>query len=93
VEVLDTGIGIPEEQREAVFEKFVQAHSGRRHSGSGLGLAIARKLIQIMGGAIGIESGEEGCGTLVWFTLPLASEAAVLSQPPGGQIVSPQARP
>jgi signal transduction histidine kinase len=74
MEVVDTGIGIPEEKRDAVFELFVQASAGRRHGGSGLGLAISRRLVQIMGGTIGIQSGDAGSGTSVWFTLPLAVE-------------------
>ncbi len=71
-EVVDTGLGIPVEQRDAVFEIFVQAHSSRRLGGSGLGLAISRRLVEIMGGTIGIESGDGGKGAMVWFTLPLA---------------------
>ncbi len=73
-EVVDTGIGIPEEKRDAVFELFVQGSAGRRQGGSGLGLAISRRLVQIMGGTIGIESGDTGNGTAVWFTLPLAAK-------------------
>jgi len=72
-EVVDTGIGIPKEKREAVFEMFVQGSAGRHQGGSGLGLAISRRLVQIMGGAIGIETGDTG-GTTVWFTLPLAAK-------------------
>ena len=73
-EVEDTGIGIPAEKREIVFQKFVQVESSqtRRHGGSGLGLAIARRLVEMMGGAIGLENGGSGPGTLVWFTIPLA---------------------
>ena len=77
LEVEDTGIGIPEDKREAVFLKFVQvdAAQSRRHGGSGLGLPIARKLVELMGGAIGIESGAGGRGTRIWFTLPLTMGA------------------
>ncbi|HWQ03448.1 MAG TPA: protoglobin domain-containing protein [Candidatus Nitrosotenuis sp.] len=73
-EVCDTGIGIPEAQREAVFEKFVQVDpaSARRHGGTGLGLAISRRLVEFMGGEIGLQANPEGPGTLVWFTLPVA---------------------
>lgn len=92
-EVVDTGIGIPEEKRDAVFEIFVQAHAGRRHGGSGLGLAISRRLVQIMGGAIGIENGDAGNGTTVWFTLPLAPQE-VAEVPPASREKSPaRARP
>ncbi|MBI2817328.1 MAG: hypothetical protein HYX72_10340 [Acidobacteria bacterium] len=74
LEIEDTGIGIPPEKREVVFQKFVQAdpsHS-RRLGGTGLGLAISRRLIEMMGGSIGLESGKYGRGTLVWMTVPLA---------------------
>lgn len=78
VEVEDTGIGVPEARQEAVFEKFVQAESvhARRFQGSGLGLAISRKLVELMGGTIGLGKGSSGRGTLVWFTLPVATESA-----------------
>ncbi len=77
LEVEDTGIGIPPEKRELVFQKFVQVDNSpnRDHGGSGLGLAIARRLVEMMGGAIGLESGSGGRGTLVWFTLPVVREA------------------
>jgi signal transduction histidine kinase len=73
-EVLDTGIGIPEGRREAVFDRYVQAdkHTRSKFGGSGLGLTISRRLVEIMGGRIGLEPNPETTGTLVWFTLPLA---------------------
>lgn len=76
LEVEDTGIGVPENQREAVFQKFVQADAAhsRRLGGAGLGLAISRRLVELMGGAISMESGRENRGTMVWFTLPLAGD-------------------
>lgn len=76
-EVKDTGVGIPPEKREAVFQKFVQVDTAftRRHGGSGLGLAITRRLVNMMGGEIGIEDPTDGPGTLVWFTLPLAEDS------------------
>lgn len=81
-EVIDTGIGIPPERREAVFQKFVQADpaQARRYGGSGLGLTISRKLVEMMGGRIGLESGSSGKGTLVWFTMPLA-RVSEIAQP------------
>lgn len=74
IEVQDTGIGINAEQRRGLFEKFYQANPmlARRHGGSGLGLAISRRLVEMMGGEIGLESEGENKGTLVWFTLPEA---------------------
>jgi len=74
-EVEDTGIGIPRERQGAVFEKFVSAHpaQSRRQGGSGLGLTISRKLVELMGGDIGLASGGANRGTNVWFTVPLAA--------------------
>ncbi|MDL1951783.1 hypothetical protein FBQ97_18500, partial [Acidobacteria bacterium ACD] len=71
-EVEDSGIGIPEEKRALVFEKFIQAEAGttRRFGGTGLGLPISRLLVEAMGGKIGLEPGPRGAGTRVWFTVP-----------------------
>ncbi|TDI55737.1 MAG: response regulator [Alphaproteobacteria bacterium] len=70
--VEDTGIGIPADRIDHVFEKFAQVDgsSTRSHEGTGLGLTIARKLVEMMGGEIGVES-EPGKGSTFWFTLPL----------------------
>ncbi|MBN9241877.1 MAG: response regulator [Mesorhizobium sp.] len=72
VRVEDTGIGIPADKLQSVFEKFAQvdASSTRRHEGTGLGLAIGARLIDLMGGKIGVES-EIGRGSVFWFTAPL----------------------
>jgi signal transduction histidine kinase len=77
-EIEDTGMGIPEEKRNAVFEKFVRhdVQALRGISGSGLGLAIAKRLVEMMNGNIGLESGVEGKGSIAWFTLPLAEVEA-----------------
>ncbi len=74
IEIEDTGVGIPEEKRNAVFEKFVRhdIKALKGISGSGLGLAIAKRLVEMMHGKIGLESGANGKGSLAWFTLPLA---------------------
>jgi signal transduction histidine kinase/CheY-like chemotaxis protein len=77
VRVEDTGIGIPAEKLQSVFEKFAQVDgsSTRRHEGTGLGLAIGARLIDMMGGNIGVES-ELGRGSVFWFTVPLPLHSA-----------------
>ena len=70
--IRDTGVGIPKEQQDLIFEFFTQIDSSmrRRHGGTGLGLAISRQLVRMMGGHIGVES-EPGKGTCFWFTVRL----------------------
>ena len=71
VEVRDTGVGVPAAKRQEIFQEFVQADSShaRKFGGSGLGLAISKRLVETMGGEIGVEAGPEG-GSCFWFTLP-----------------------
>ncbi|MBF0213368.1 MAG: response regulator [Magnetococcales bacterium] len=70
--VTDTGIGIPPEQLEHIFAQFTQADAGiaRRYGGSGLGLAISRRLVEMMGGRIWVESRLDQ-GSQFFFTLPI----------------------
>ena len=72
-EVKDTGIGIPESKRHAIFEKFIQGDAAisQKYGGTGLGLAITKKLVGMLGGEIDFES-QENVGSRFWFTLPIA---------------------
>ncbi|MBT3256527.1 MAG: response regulator [Deltaproteobacteria bacterium] len=74
-EVKDTGIGIPADRVDSLFESFTQvdASTTRKYGGTGLGLTISKQLSEMMGGRIGLES-EEGEGTTFWFTVVLGKQ-------------------
>ena len=65
--VADTGAGIPEDALERLFKSFSQSLAGKKYGGTGLGLVISRKLVEMMGGSIGVES-KAGFGSNFYFT-------------------------
>jgi signal transduction histidine kinase len=76
-EVKDSGIGIAEDQKARIFERYTQAGDDiqSRYGGTGLGLSITRRLVELMGGRIGFES-RAGQGSTFWVTLPLTPQTA-----------------
>jgi signal transduction histidine kinase/HAMP domain-containing protein len=78
VEVIDTGIGIAPSDQPKLFREFVQldASASRHYEGTGLGLALCKRLVELHGGRIGVES-DPGRGSTFWFTLPHEARPAV----------------
>ena len=84
VAVHDTGLGIPLEEQDAIFEEFRRSERAltRGYGGLGLGLAICKRLVDMHGGSIGVRSsGQEGAGSTFYFTLPTVQPPATQVQP------------
>ncbi len=89
--VIDTGVGIPADQRDRLFTKFAQLDSSstRRAGGSGLGLAICKTLTELMGGTIRFSAPAEG-GACFTVTLPMAKAAPATTPAPALDIATPE---
>lgn len=75
VKVFDTGIGIPESIREAIFDRFYQGDTSHKSEGNGIGLTLVRRIVELCEGEISLES-EEGRGSIFTVTLPIAETIA-----------------
>lgn len=92
IKVIDQGLGIDEADISRLFQDFEQVENGtsRRFDGSGLGLAISKRLVELMGGSIGVDS-KPGEGSTFWFAIPLIICEAPQQQHTGHEPVAQQA--
>ena len=94
IDVIDSGIGIAADQVGLLFERFTQADATmtRRYGGTGLGLAISKRLVELMGGIIGVDAPAKG-GSNFWFELPLSRHEGWVAAPgPGSVTIKTSAR-
>ncbi|MEX0722448.1 MAG: ATP-binding protein [Gracilimonas sp.] len=87
-QVIDTGVGIPDNQLENIFESYIQAEGSKTYSdfgGTGLGLSISKQIVQLLGGTISVESTLKS-GSIFTIEVPMDSSEAILSNAKEGKI-------
>ena len=83
LKVIDTGVGIPDDKLDYIFERFTQINTSysRTHQGTGLGLSITKRLVEMMGGQIGVES-KMNMGSTFWASIPLTLQQTGITSSP-----------